>query len=685
MDFQNFYKRSAFYLLFIAVLSSISLFAIPEKVSADAQSSTASCVAQSLGIDSALTSITDMVGITSPAVPGGSGLTSGSSPIGPGAIDPTSGVFTVGTGHINPKVTQSTSIDAVTATNMTDFMTSTKADIHQSTNNSNGQKAYQKCTAPLLQSLAKLAALQLIQNITESTVNWINNGFKGPNGQSGPVFIANPGEFLANTADQVVGDVLFNDPSLNFLCAPFQLQVKLALGLSYSQPLYKQINCTLTGALTNINNAAVDFTSNTGWTNWLQISTQPQNNAFGAFLIAKAGIDSQIAAKQASAVEQLRYGQGALSFMQCNKVTYDKDGNKLTSETFTGSSSYQQPKTEASADGSYTKMENCSVKTPGATIVGMLDANTTSNTQIASLDAALSNGIDSIFNALLNQLESQLMSRLKNGILGDNSSANQDLKQGINSLAGQLQADNNGTSASGLPNSLNPLDNYDNSFGQGYGAGFNTTPIVSTTTDLGVNINDPFLSQKTGALSILNSIWNFEASYQNTYGAAINLLTSGRATFENVISCDTKLGDSISYSRALSINANVISNIDRAINYSRTVPQIPWSLPDIGESVSLSNAHVATINTAKNIIINAGTSQAISDEMDIINGTNFNADEPLANIIDNISQWFTSMAVAYNSTQCPINLNSVSTSDTSTGNSSTVTAGSPIYASSTGI
>ena len=142
---------------------------------------------------------------------------------------------------------------------------------------------------PALQAIAEDIATQIIQNLTEATVNWINNGFNGS-----PAYVSDIGDFLANTADQTVGQELFNDPALNFLCAPFQLQVKLALGLSYSQPFYKQINCTLTGAIGNVTNFINNdgFTSSGGWSNWLQISTQPQNNPTGAFLIAKANIDA---------------------------------------------------------------------------------------------------------------------------------------------------------------------------------------------------------------------------------------------------------------------------------------------------------------------------------------------------------------------------------------------------------
>ncbi len=530
------------------------------------------------------------------------------------------------------------------------LFTSANGSLAQIAGNSNAQRVKNNCTQPLLVSLARLAALSLMQNLTEATVNWINNGFNG-----NPAYVANIGNFLQQTGNQVVGNVLFNDPSLNFLCAPFQAQVKVALGLSYSQPFYKQINCTLTGALANIGNAALDFTSAAGWNGWLQLA-QPQNNAIGAFLIAKSNIDSQISAKQAAVGSEISAGQGALSFETCDVTTHKVDAaGQNTGETsvvtngYTGSPDYIVPPSVASANGGWITYDNCKVKTPGAIVTSQLAVNANSDQNILELQAALGDGVDQIFSALLNQLQTYLTDKINNGVLDTSGNAAYDAE--LNGLSASLQTNyNNGSIA-------NPISNYNSTFGSGYSAGFNATP-AATTTATGISMDDPFYSQKTNAISIINSILNFEAGYQNTFGAATNILENGRAVFANEIGCYQKLGDSTSYGRSISINANVISNIDQTPNYSRTIPQIPWTLPYLSNSIALSNSHVALLNAAENTITNATTADAITQEMNIINGSNFNEDQPLANIVSNISQWLTQMGTMYTSAQCPINLTS---------------------------
>ena len=80
----------------------------------------------------------------------------------------------------------------------------------------------------------------IIRQFTLSVVNWINSGFKG-----NPSFVTNTEQFLLNTADITVGDFLMNEPALDFLCDPFKIQVKLAIGLQY-RPFKQQIECSFT-------------------------------------------------------------------------------------------------------------------------------------------------------------------------------------------------------------------------------------------------------------------------------------------------------------------------------------------------------------------------------------------------------------------------------------------------------
>ncbi len=550
---------------------------------------------------------------------------------------------------------------------------------------------------PALQAIAEDIARQIIQNITEATVNWINNGFNGQ-----PAYVSNIGNFLANTADQTIGEELLNS-DLNFLCTPFQLQVKLALNLSYSQPYYKQIGCTLTGAIANATNAVNDFTSAEGWNNWLQMSTNPQNNPIGAFLIAQNHINTQVAARQASALAEVSIGQGALSYKDCVETTKDSNGELVSTREYLGSDflnasanvtlpngkNIVNTNTPANTTNTTNKTTTeCTTKTPGAVITNMLGFSATSDVRVTELQAALSNGIDQVLGSLANALIKKGLSALQNGVLGNNSTTNADYNSQLNSILQQTQTQYNQTAQQVQNPNYTPdynlgsqLNQYDTFLGNNYSSGFNPTPETATTTNgQSISPSDPFYSEKTNSISIINSILNFEYKYQDVYDVALNILSAGRDVFNSAKNCNIALGDPASYSRALSINANVISNIDRTVNYSKTIPQIPWSLPALDSSMILSNSHVDILNNAQDTIISATAGDTISSEMDIINGTNFNADQPLANMISNIKAWFTQMSIMYTTAQCPIDLTSALTGNAPAqsegATSSTVTSGS---------
>ncbi|MDE1945740.1 MAG: hypothetical protein KGH93_00910 [Patescibacteria group bacterium] len=541
-------------------------------------------------------------------------------------------------------------------------------------------QAWNKVVLPAAEGAAKQFALQLIQNLTEATVKWINSGFNGQ-----PTYVADIGGFLANTADQTVGNMLFNDPSLNFLCAPFQLQVKLALGLSYSQPFYKQINCTLSGAINNATNAVNNFTNtvNTdfrtpgGWQNWLSITTQPQNNAIGAFLVARSNLDSQISAKQAAASTELTLGQGALSYMQCDLNTYTPNGNLVSTKHITTSPNYGSSfKSTTDQGGYYTQLDNCEVKTPGSVITQMLGFQATGDARTLELEAALSNGIDTIFQALANELVKSAADQLANGLIGSGAGQYQ-------SNFGQLSQLNVSNYNAALTNTFNnpgALD-FTGQLNQ-YASGFSTGPASATSSTssmaaaAGISPDDPFYSQKTNGVVIIDNILNFEGQYQAAFATAQNALAAGRFVFANAVACNMKLGDGVSYSRAILINANVVSNIDGATNPSRTVQQIPWNLSYINNSIALSNTHISFLNAASSAIAAATSTDQIAAIMTQVNGTSFGSDQPLANMPANIANWLSQMQIAYTTSQCPIDLSAPTPSPT-TATASTSASSTP--------
>lgn len=216
-------------------------------------------------------------------------------------------------------------------------------------------------------SLAKRAVSQMTSNI----VQWINSGFQGS-----PMFITDLGGFLTDIADQVAGEFI-EDLGLGILCSPFQLNVRAALEIQYQQSKSRgaQSQCTFSGVIENLENFATGFTN---WSDWFEITTKPQNNQYGALLLAQTELSVSISNAQGEELELLSYGEGFLSMKKC-----DDNGN------------------------------NCKVVTPGATIKEQLDQHLGAG--LSSLIEA--DEIDEIINALFAQLAEQAVTGL-NGLLG---------------------------------------------------------------------------------------------------------------------------------------------------------------------------------------------------------------------------------------------------------------------------
>lgn len=178
----------------------------------------------------------------------------------------------------------------------------------------------------------------VLRQVTQSTISWINSGFQG-----NPSFIQNPKNFLEDTGDQLVGSFI-SGTDLRFLCEPFQINVKQALGLQ-TVSFKEQISCRLTDILANTKGAYEDFVGGDfinggGWDSWLQITTVPQNNQLGAMIIAQNELDARIAESEDLTKDKLDWGKGFLSYDDCLVRFYDESGKEV-GEPF----SYQGEKT----------------------------------------------------------------------------------------------------------------------------------------------------------------------------------------------------------------------------------------------------------------------------------------------------------------------------------------------------
>src|SRR3989344_2325426 len=165
----------------------------------------------------------------------------------------------------------------------------------------------------IIKPMVKAMVKELISNFLHSITDWINNGFDG----SGPRFVSDPASFFADIADRAIGQVVMGS-DLNFLCSPFALDVRLALGLNYwSGGFRDRITCTLSDIINNTMNAAERTAYRNSWQSWLDLTTQPQNNPYGAYALAKSQIEIRIANQQFVAGKEADWASGFLTTKRC--------------------------------------------------------------------------------------------------------------------------------------------------------------------------------------------------------------------------------------------------------------------------------------------------------------------------------------------------------------------------------
>lgn len=157
-----------------------------------------------------------------------------------------------------------------------------------------------------LDPLAWFIAKQLIRELTDSIVRWIDSGFEG-----GPAFVHDVNSFMYSVVDEAIGEFIYGS-ELGFLCSPFQLDVKLALALNH-RAFKDRINCRLSDVLLNVENFAAG-TAN--WDGWFQLAFY--DNPYARTLDASFELDARIINARGEQIELLRFGLGFLTWQECS-------------------------------------------------------------------------------------------------------------------------------------------------------------------------------------------------------------------------------------------------------------------------------------------------------------------------------------------------------------------------------
>jgi hypothetical protein len=296
----------------------------------------------------------------------------------------------------------------------------------------------------VLDGLAWSIAKEILKSMTADIVDWINGGFSGE-----PAFISNPEGFFMDAADQVTGAFLANSGPLTQLCSPFSLDIRLSLALQLSNRSRRtRYTCTLSKIIDSVQKSSVNVGASVtvngvtyaqargrasvggfvqgdfyqgGWPAFVAMTTEPQNNVYGAYLQAHSEVSSSIAQNQAKINADLSMGSGFLSREKCEDV------RSIDPESIEAQNYYPEPgtKIKKNKDGT-TTVQSCKTETPGSVISGSLSKQL--GAPVDQLNIA--DEIDEIISAAFSQL---VLKVLQGGLSSQGSKSNPDSV--INQLA----------------------------------------------------------------------------------------------------------------------------------------------------------------------------------------------------------------------------------------------------------
>ena len=170
----------------------------------------------------------------------------------------------------------------------------------------------------VLDTIAWIVAKMAIREITDNTVSWINSGFKG-----NPTFVTNPGSYFKDLANQASGAFINKLGAEDLLCGEFKAEVIGKLKYSYQAAPMQKFQCTLNDAVNNWSDFMNDFSAG-GWEGWLAITTQPQNNPYGAYIMGVDEMNAEVNAKVSVGKQELKWGSGFMSLKECADSSADK-------------------------------------------------------------------------------------------------------------------------------------------------------------------------------------------------------------------------------------------------------------------------------------------------------------------------------------------------------------------------
>ena len=183
----------------------------------------------------------------------------------------------------------------------------------------------------LVKGLRDVVSKRILDYIVDQTVKWVQGGGE-------PKYVTDWQGFLKD-AGNIAFDSVVRDVGAARLCAPFALQLKLALLPVQRFPT--QISCTLDQFTANINNFYDNF-SNGGWAAY-DAMWQPQNNYYGQILMIQDQLQTETSRRLTAAANEAIAGNGFLNVKKCierapvsaGRAGFETEGECIRWETTT--------------------------------------------------------------------------------------------------------------------------------------------------------------------------------------------------------------------------------------------------------------------------------------------------------------------------------------------------------------
>lgn len=250
-----------------------------------------------------------------------------------------------------------------------------------------GEKIARWVKEDLSKALRDIIAKRILDYIVDQTVQWVQGGGE-------PKYVTDWQGFLKD-AGNIAFDSVVRDVGAARLCAPFAIQLKLALLPVRRFPT--QISCTLDQFTANINNFYDNF-NNGGWVAY-NAMWEPQNNYYGQILMIQDQLQTETSRKLTAAANEAIAGNGFLNVKKCierapltpDQAVFETEGECIRWET----------------------------TTPGAIVGQALGTSITADTWWA---ANIQSWTSALVNAVINRVISEGVGAIRSGFSGNSGS-----------------------------------------------------------------------------------------------------------------------------------------------------------------------------------------------------------------------------------------------------------------------